>query len=395
MTAPGSIPLRVLVVAASEPWPLNSGSRLRLYNFLKHLAATADVTLVLPQPTRYPQHVPAGLRVEIAGERAAQPRTQTTLPAVMRWMRRRFGYRPATAAWLEANARPERFDVALLHGAITGEYVDALRIPAVWDPADDLVLYFVRDAARKGIAGSPAAMQAALVSAVFERYVARRARATVLCSAVDASYTRRWVGQARVETIAGGVDLEYFSGPTQKPEPGTLAFIGSLNFPPNVDGIVRFTTRIWPQVRAHAAACRLLVVGRQPAEAVSRLAWVPSVEVHADVPDVRPYLSRAAVVVVPTRLGGGLKNKVLEACAMKRPVVASPRALAGLAARPGHDVLCATDETSWVRQISHLLTHPAAADRIGANGRRWVCRCHRWPALAKRLHELLAETACR
>jgi glycosyltransferase involved in cell wall biosynthesis len=395
MTAPASLPLRVLVVANNEPWPLNGGGPLRLHNFLRGLATRAKVTLALPRPPRYAEHMPAGLRLESVDDGAAHLRSRTAVPGVMRWVRRHFGHSPALAAWLEANARPERFDAALLYGAVTGEYIDALRIPVVWDPADDLVLYFIRDAARHAMRGWPSALRAAVVSAVFERYVARRARATVFCSTVDASYARRWVGGARVETIAGGVDFDYFSGPTQAPESGTVAFIGSLSFPPNVDGIVRFATRVWPRVRRAAAACRLLVVGRQPAEAVQRLAALPGVELHADVPDVRPYLSRAAVVVVPTRLGGGLKNKVLEACAMRRPVVASPRALAGLSARRGRDVLCATDEAVWVRQVARLLACEGAARFIGASGQDWVRRTHRWPVQAARLHALLAEVACR
>jgi glycosyltransferase involved in cell wall biosynthesis len=113
------------------------------------------------------------------------------------------------------------------------------------------------------------------------------------------------------------------------------------------------------------------------------------------VADVRPCLSRASVVIVPTRLGGGLKNKVLEACAMERPVVASPRALAGLSAQRGRDVLCAGDDDAWVRHVAHLLTHPEVARRIAKDGQSWVRRAHRWPVLTERLRTLLTEAAWR
>lgn len=395
MTAAQAGPLRVLVVAGREPWPLNGGGRLRLYHFVKWLARNARVTLALPGPASYEEHLPE--EVSVVNMAAATSGDGTPLrwrtPAVARRMRQHFGGESAVDRWLTVHARPEQFDVALLYGAVTGQYVDALRVPAVWDAVDELVLYTVRDAAGRRLQRWPAAVRAAAQYAVFERHVARQAQATVFTSNVDASYARRWVGGARVETITNGVDFDYFHGPTQAPQPGTVAFIGSLTFPPNVEATVWFVTHVWPHVRGGDADRRLLIVGRQPVDAVQALAQVPGVAVHADVPDVRPYLSQAAVVVVPTRLGGGVKNKVLEACAMGRPVVASPRALAGLSARRGADVLCARSASAWMQRVRQLLEQPARAAAIGDNGRRWVQQAHRWPILAQRLGELLAWAA--
>jgi polysaccharide biosynthesis protein PslH len=392
MTDANPAALRVLVVAGREPWPLNGGGRLRLYHFLKWLARDATVTLALPGPAQYAEHLPEAIRV--VDMTATSVKTLSTLPtrttAVSRRMRQHFGGEPAVDHWLAAHARPERFDVALLYGAVTGQYIDALRIPAVWDAVDELVLYTVRDATQRGLPHWPAAVRAGAQYAVFERHVAQRAQATVFASLVDASYARRWAGGARIETITNGVDFDYFRGPVQESEPGVIAFVGSLAFPPNIEGIVWFATRVWPQVRGNDSGRRLLVVGREPVEAVRDLARQPGIEVHADVLDVRPYVSRAAVVVVPTHLGGGVKNKVLEACAMSRAVVASPRALGGLSARRGTDVLCAGGESAWVRQVRRLLEQPALATTIGEHGRRWVRQAHRWPVLARRLHALLA-----
>jgi glycosyltransferase involved in cell wall biosynthesis len=390
---PSSGQLRVLVVARREPWPLNSGGRLRLYNFLKCLARDASVTLALPEEPRSPEHLPDSLRVLNIGAppERERPRLRPHVPWIAGAARRHFGYSPAVCGWLETHARPERFDVALLYGAVAGQYIDVVSVPAVWDAVDELVLYTVRDRVQHW----PRRARAALLYALFERHAGRKAYATIFASGVDASYARRWMGDARVEAVSNGVDCDYFSGPSQPGELGTLAFVGSLSFPPNIDGIVRFTTRIWPRVRNGFSGRRLLIVGREPAAAVRDLRRLPGVTVHADVPDVRPYLSQAAIVVVPTHLGGGVKNKVLEACAMRRAVVASPRALAGLSAQPGSDLLCAQSEADWVRHTSRLLNDANLAARIAASGYRWVRRAHDWPQLAGRVQQILADAAGR
>ena len=384
--------MRILVVASHEPWPLNSGGRLRLYNFLRWLGQDAAVTLVLPEKSQHTEHLPTPIDVvdAIASSVSAK---HNHLNTVARAVRRHFGYSPALFYWLADNATPARYDVALLFGAVTGQYTDAVRVPVVWDAVDELVLYTARDVARCGVRDWPRTARAAILYALFERHVARRSYASVFASPLDASYARRWAGGTRIESISNGVDFDFFAPSHGPAERGTVAFVGSLSFPPNVEAIVRFATRIWPRIRADHPDRQLLVVGRAPVPAVAELAGRPGVRVHADVPDVRPYLARAAVVVVPTRLGGGVKNKVLEACAMARPVVASPRALAGLTARPGIDVVCASHPPDWVKLVSHLLKQPRTAAQVARHGHEWVRRMHNWPCLAGQLKELLASAA--
>lgn len=386
--------MRILVIAGHEPWPLNSGGRLRLHNLLRWLVPDAAVTLALPQTPRHSDDLPRPLCV-VDTTAAATAIDSGKRPWITHAVQRHFGYSPALFGWLAARARPAFYDVALLYGAVTGQYVDALRVPAVWDAVDDLVLYTARDAARRDPGQWLRTARALGLYALFERHVARRTHATVFASPIDASYARRWASGARVESISNGVDFQYFGGPTEAAEPGSVAFVGSLSFPPNVEAVVRFATQIWPPIRARRTARCLRIIGRAPVPAVAALARLPGVTVHADVPDVRPYLSRAAVVVVPTRLGGGVKNKVLEACAMRRPVVASPRALAGLTARPGIDVWFANRPTEWVRLVGRLLEHPDDATQLAERGHRWVRQAHDWPRLAGRLKELLRSAATR
>lgn len=439
--------LRVLVVAGREPWPLNSGNRLHLFHVLRELAVRADVTLALATPPVNADQLPAGVRVLAApsgaeggdgltlpqplpkreGGRNGHARAYSqaggtpTLPAnagkmptlpgnagppspasrsggvrhswIARWVRRHYGPRDALGAWLHDTARAEHYDVVMLNGAVYGQLAPFCRLPFVWNPQDELVLHTLRGIGVEAWRRAARTLWHAGLYAAYERWVARQAAATIYVSPIDAGYARRWAGAARIEVVANGVDLEYFQPDSTPSIPGTLAFVGSLEFPPNVDAICWFARRVWPTLQQTGAARRLLVVGRRPVEAVRRLAAQPGVELAADVPDVRPYLRQAAVVVVPTRQGGGLKNKVLEACASRRAVVASPRAVAGLSARLGRDLVVAHGPGDWTRQVRRLLERPEWAAWVAENGHTWVCRAHRWSQTGARFHEILAAAA--
>lgn len=387
--------MRVLVVAAGEPWPLNSGGRLHLYHVVHQLARRADVTLALPCPVEYPEQLPANLRVVSLSAPAPGAGTNGNgrlQPLIARLAGRHFGHNDLVEAWIRREARPENYDVALLNGAVLGQHVEAFGVPVVWNPQDELVLPTIRDAQYGGWRTWLAAARRVALYAGFERYVAARAAATIFVSAVDAACARRW-GAPRVEVVQNGVDFGYFRPDGRPSERGTVVFVGSLEFSPNVDGITDFVARVWPRIHAGDPGRRLLVVGRRPVARVRTLAATPGVELAADVPDVRPYLTRASAVVVPIRTGGGLKNKVLEACAMRRPVVASPRALAGLSARPGVDLLCATGIRRWVECVERLLDRPAYADGLAHRGFEWVHGTHCWRVTGERFHEILSAAA--
>jgi glycosyltransferase involved in cell wall biosynthesis len=396
MNAGGSRPLRILVVSTQEPWPLDNGYRLHGYHVLRELARRAEVTLAVPGAAQYRARLPADVRVETMGpaaERLATPSSaDRRVSLVLRLVRRHFGHNSEIEEWIHRAARPARFDIALVNGAVLGQHVAAFGVPVVWNPQDELVLPTIREAECAGWRSWPSAVRHAALYAAFERYVAHRAAATIFVSPQDAAYARRWVDGARLEVVPNGVDWAYFRPSDAAPEPGTVAFIGSLEFPPNVDGVVRFATRVWPRI--YADGRRLLVVGRRPVAAVKALTALPGVELAADVPDVRPYTARAAVIVVPIRKGGGLKNKILEACAMRRPVVATPRALAGLSARVGADVLAADNVPAWVARVSRLLEQPAHAQKVAQAGYQWVRQAHRWSAVGDRFFRILAAACC-
>lgn len=380
--------LRILALAPQAPWPLDHGGRLRAHHFLTVLARRADVTLAVPSAAPRRAQLPRNIEfVPIPADRShSSPRGLTW---VDRAVLRHFGRNASIDRWLAAHARRSRFDVALFLGDLLGQHICATRLPVVWDLVDDLVLFVARDAQFARWKRWWPATRAAVLCAAFERTVTKRAAATILASTVDAGVTRRFAGGARVETISNGVDAAHYFQRSASPERGTVVFVGSLEFAPNVDGIVHFTRRIWPHICVDRKQRRLLIVGRNPVSQVRELQRIAGVELAANVPDVRPYLARANAVIAPTRTGGGVKNKILEACAARRAVVAGSRALGGLSARPGVEVLRAESPSRWTTHLTRLLDHPSYASRIAEAGYEWVTRTHDWNELAGKLLGIL------
>jgi len=158
-----------------------------------------------------------------------------------------------------------------------------------------------------------------------------------------------------------------------------VVFTGAMDYWPNIDAACWFAAEVLPALRHRYPAVRFHVVGRSPALAVRALAC-ESVAVSGTVPDVRPYLQHAAVVVAPLRLARGIQNKVLEAMAMARPVVASRACVEPVAAVLGEELLAADTVVEFVTAIAGLLDEPGRAAAIGAAGRARILRDYSWAA---------------
>ena len=203
-----------------------------------------------------------------------------------------------------------------------------------------------------------------IASAKSKRAVAR-AKAVVLCTEPEADIYREFCPQANSTIVCNGVDLDYFSPRDVAPTVDCL-FVGYLDYRANVTGLQWFCEYVWPRVRQRHPHAVFQIVGRNPIPAVQRLGEIAGVEVVGPVGDVRDSLSRARVVVVPLLVARGVQNKVLEAMAMGKTVVASPPSLTGLGVCAGKHVLAAEAPNDWVSAISSVLSNDSQAAQLGA-----------------------------
>jgi sugar transferase (PEP-CTERM/EpsH1 system associated) len=222
-----------------------------------------------------------------------------------------------------------------------------------------------------------------------EEEACRRADSVLLVSNAEADLFRSICPNDHTYAMPNGVDLDYFPFFRTEGIPGRCAFVGALDYRANVDGICWFCGEVWPQVRAALPSATLDIVGRNPAPEVIRLRSVPGVEVHASVPDVRPYLAQASVVVAPLRIARGIQNKVLEAMACGRAVISSREAAEGLAVVPERDLRIATSAESWVCSIVDLLVNRSCRLALAAEGRRFVETQHHWESSLRMLDRLM------
>ena len=187
--------------------------------------------------------------------------------------------------------------------------------------------------------------------AAWEARVAQDFDATLLVSCDEASLLQGRAPQAqhKIGAFENGVDAEYFSPARDYPNPYSpdalgVVFTGAMDYWPNIDAVSWFAERVFPAIREAVPAAQFTIVGSRPAESVLALARQPGVVVTGSVPDVRPWLAHAACAVAPLRIARGIQNKVLEAMAMARPVVATAQAAEGIRAEAGRDFVLVQDE---------------------------------------------------
>jgi sugar transferase (PEP-CTERM/EpsH1 system associated) len=225
----------------------------------------------------------------------------------------------------------------------------------------------------------------------FEREVAQHARHSFLVTENEVALFNRLAPECvgRVEALSNGVDAEFFAPDPQRvspyptaatgADPISLVFTGAMDYWPNIDAVTWFTSEVLPSLLSRWPGLRFYIVGRNPPATVLALAS-PSVVVTGTVADVRPYLQHATLVVAPLRVARGIQNKILEAMAIARPVVASRSCVEAIAAEEGTELLSAADATEFVGQINALLDAPARAAAVGSAGRQRVVQHYSWAA---------------
>jgi sugar transferase (PEP-CTERM/EpsH1 system associated) len=220
-----------------------------------------------------------------------------------------------------------------------------------------------------------------------ERDLPSWARGVVLTTPAEVAVYEQFAGAGTALAVHNGVDLDYFQPVPQSAEPSCV-FVGALDYRPNVDGLGWFCAEVWPHLRRRRPDARFFIVGRRPVKAVQRLGG-RGVEVIGTVPDVRPWLARAAVAVAPLWIARGVQNKVLEALATGRAVVATPLCLQGLATEPGCHLLAASTAREWASALDHLLGDADLRERLGTAGRAFVEEHHSWDRCLEPLRDLL------
>ena len=229
----------------------------------------------------------------------------------------------------------------------------------------------------------------------FERHVLLTSKRVLAVSPADVAALARLslFTRNRVTLLPNGVDLDYWSRGVIKPqdiEVGSeaLVFDGTMDFRPNVDAVLWFAQEVWPLVRAERPHAHFYIVGRNPAPEVLALSEDPGIIVTGKVDDTRPWVAGCEVYVVPMRMGGGVRLKVLQAMSMECAIVSTPMGAEGIAVRPGKDMLLTFSPRGFANAVLLLLADRHRRRVLGASARELVASLYSWDSLLPVLDEL-------
>lgn len=214
----------------------------------------------------------------------------------------------------------------------------------------------------------------------------RDADGVYLCSADDEQRLLKQVPSARTAVIPNAADVEYYQPRPSDPPPDgrTVVFFGLLSYVPNIDGVAYFIQEIWPRIAEANPDARFKVIGGNPHPSLLAMAG-PRIEFTGFVPDLRPHLAAASVVVVPLRLGGGTRLKIVEAMAMGKAIVSTTLGAEGIDTRPPRDLLLEDDPAAFAAAVNGLLADPDRATRIGQAARQLAVERYSWKGAASEL----------
>jgi glycosyltransferase involved in cell wall biosynthesis len=395
--------VNVLFVAQLLPWPLDNGAAHRVYHLLQWLSDRHRVTLVVlaEEGKTVDESFPLWPRLErvLSASRATCVFTRTPrfdhhpppldrlkalvsspLPNfVRRWES------PELLAILRDLAATTRFDLVWAERSYIAEMVRAAGFRHIVVDVDDLesVVLFRVLARSPGYPSKPLQYVEGVKSWLYERFLLPlRFHRLLVCKRED---RRLFVPGARhkVFVVPNGVSP---TPPCDSADeaPGEMLFVGSLEYWPNQDAVTYFVQEVLPSIRARHPGARFTMVGARPGEALRRLHNGDDVVVAGSVPDLEPYYRRAALVVVPMRLGGGTRIKVLEALAHEKALVTTSIGVEGLELRSGDTLEIADGADAFAGACVRLLGDAAARRRLAENGREQVLEHYQWDAVLGR-----------
>jgi len=392
----------ILFLAHRLPFPPDRGDKIRSHHVLKALAPIAPVHVgCLAEDARdlAHEHELAALAASHCMPLRSKPLPLAGIEALGRSESISFAaFRSdRLRRWVEQTLAERNIAAIYVFSGQMGQYV-----PADWHGRLVVDLVDVDsakfDAYAKAGSGPRAwidAREGRMLRRV-EADLARRADETLLVSDAEAALLRSRVpGQASIRALRNGIDCEAFDPANVQPHSALasdgphIVFTGQMDYAPNIAAVARMARAIMPEVRRSLPEARFHVVGRAPTREVQALHGENGTRIIGEVPDTRPWLAGADIVVAPLTIARGVQNKVLEAMAMARPVVVSPEAATGIDAQSNSQLVIAESDAAFVANILGLTTEAKVAKELGQAARHFVQQTMSWPAMLADLPALM------
>ena len=397
--------MNILLVTGRIPYPLYYGSTVRVYHPFRILSRTHNVFLFCliddqDQLEYLPEVQSIFTSISYLGKETEERRSLNGRLLNILSMNPNYiiekqypeHFKTITNK-LDQIISENKIDIVHTHLLGMAQFTNKLhKVSKVLDLVDSETLFLKRDLQQKSFSFSKAFIREGIDFArtmVWEAKIPKLHDATILVSPKDAEVISRLCSNARIKVIPNGVDVSYFS-PEKKAHvvENSVIFHGHMSYPPNVDAVLFFYKSILPLIRKEIPGLKMFIVGKNPSDEIRRLSMDNAVIVTGFVEDIRPFITQSSVCVFPLRAGGGFRNKIAEAMAMGKPVVASSMGVEGLTVFPENNIMIADDPGQFSEKILELLRNKELRDRMGCAAREFVVRRYSWEIITKSYEKL-------
>lgn len=382
------------------PWPADTGGKLRSHYLLKGLALQAEVDLYT---VSYAPPTDPGPLAELCRSVTTVPLLYNVAAARLRNLLatripRSVSYFRTPESLRDLHAMLSRtYDLVISDEIVMSPYV--LEGPAAGVPS--LIIrhkidyqHYAETAAARPVGRDKALdwIESRRLR-TWEYAEMPRFSSAVVCSEDDRREAQRQGGPAMpIEVIVNGADTDFFQPVRTPAVHPTVLIMGTMHYFPNIDAVLYYFQTMHDALRAAIPDLRVLIVGHMPPPELVALGSLPGVTVTGSVPDVRTYMQRSWVQIVPLRLGGGTRLKIVESMAAGLPVISTTVGAQGLAVHDGDEMLLADDPADYVRKVAWLLNEEQERERMALRARGFVEERYSWQGLGRQFATFCSDT---
>ncbi len=390
---------KMLFLAPRFPWPLFDGGRIRIFETLKHLSRQHEITLAVPLRTDEARvdtaPVSAFCRRVLATVRSERPVAvaRRLFGGVVRRdaLAQSYFFDRSLAQRLSDLTSVEEFDIIHVEFPLMAPYLRVVRsgrAVKVLSTHNIESIRFGREVQQSAWDRRRILLFAdQCLAGQWEARAIRGFDGVTTVSEIERQWVRERAPKTSVELVPNGVDSTYFGFSPPCPS-SAVTFVGSMDYPPNIDAVLWFAQAVLPEIVRRAPGFTFRVVGSRVDRRVLALADQPGVEIVGQVEDIRPYLAGSLTLVVPLRSGGGTRLKILQAMSMGRPVVSTRVGAEGIDLQDDKHCLLAETQEEWVSQILRLRNDRQLGMRLAEAGRDLVEQKYDWSCCLSRLDRL-------